>query len=986
MNRKTIPLAALPSLLLVLVLLLPYSHAQAYVHRIDPGLRSATQGGRMIYINVLLEGRLDRPSASGIAPGVTKRAARAAFLSELKTFHRGRQSRALALIRDLEARGLAGEVRPLWIANVLRLKASYEAISALSNLDEVISITADTPRQVLEPSAALSEPTTDIAWGVTEIEADRVWNELGYTGDGVLIAMVDTGVDYYHTDLQNRMWRNPGEIPDNGADDDGNGYVDDFYGFDFADADSDPMDDDGHGTITAGIAAGDGTAGTITGVAPGASIMACKVLTNLMGVESSSWEAMQYAVENGADVINLSIGWIQCVYNPTRATWRAVVENAMDAGLIVCAAAGNEGNAVGEAWYCPPPYNIRTPGDVPGVITLGAVRQDDTVPLFSSIGPVTWQDESPYDDFPYPPGLSKPDICAPGAKVNSLVIGGGYSGDYWSGTSTSTAYASGAAALMLEKNPYAPQHVIKQVMVDNAMPLSADPDRIGSGHLNAYASVSALPEPDTTPPSAITNMAASPGPGCDEVTLQWSAPGDDGSFGTCSCYDVRYVEESAGPIDDEGAWASAIELAGEPEPYPAGSIQVFKVSGLAPGATYYFAVRAADEDQNISGLSNSPCCATGATNVYPISQTTGFGAVVSGGLADLVESDDNYLVLEERVLEEGARPTRHDELIHTWTFSLPPLATGATLCIEAYHSVTEDDDDFDLSFSQNGVDFTYLTTVYETQDADQARAVSLPADIAGDVFVRVIDTDRIKRHNNINTLYVDQLLISFCGPPEPPPPTCECHVEAISLKLSIVDFDWRANAAVEIEEAGGERLPGVEVEGLWYLNDSFVTAVSAPTNDNGIATLPSPRLGASDGDVFRFVVENILKDGCTYDPAANLETEESIIVDYGLYIDAPALPASGPGSAPFLLAPRTVGSDSFTFQLNLGRELRLSAEIYDASGRMIRRLAGETAGPGPRRLTWDGSTSGGRRAAPGVYYYRIAAGEMSRKGKLILVR
>jgi hypothetical protein len=704
-----------------------------------------------------------------------------------------------------------------------------------------------------------------------------------------------------------------------------------------------------------------------------------------MGVESSSFEAIQYAVDNGADVINLSIGWIQCVYNPSRATWRSILENAMNAGVIVCAAAGNEGNAMDEAWYCPPPFNVRTPGDVPGVITLGAVRMDDTVPLFSSRGPVTWQDEPLYDDYPYPPGLAKPDICAPGAKINSLVMGGGYSGDYYGGTSTSSAYAAGAAALMLEKNPNAPQNVIKQYMVDVATPLDADPDRIGAGELNAYASVSALFEPDTTPPSPITNLSAAAGPDCDEVTLQWTAPGDDGTAGTCVCYDIRYVEESAGPIDSEGAWDMAIELAGEPEPSPAGSIQAFQVAGLTPGTAYNFAVRALDESQNMSALSNSPCCATGANDEYPVAQTIDIGAVASGSLAELQESDDSYLVLEERILEEGARPTRHDELIATWAFVLPDCAANATLHIEAFHSVTQDDDDFDLSFSENGVDFTYLGTIYETQDTDQALVFPLPDGATGDVFIRVDDTDRAKKHNKLNSLYVDHLMIRFCAPAEMPP-MCQSYVSEINLKLSRSGVNWRTSAAVYIGEVGGGPLPGAQVEGSWYLNGSHLSVVCATTDLQGLATLPSPKLKASDGDVFTFVVTDVIVDGCGYDPASNLETEESIVVNHGLYTEDLTSTVSGPGAATFMSPPRTIGTGNFTFQLSIEGAVELEADIYDASGRLVRRLAREYAGPGPRRLTWDGKNAGGRQAAPGIYYYRISAGDVLEAGKLILIR
>ena len=108
-----------------------------------------------------------------------------------------------------------------------------------------------------------------------------MWNELGFTGEGIIVGHIDSGIDLDHPDLSHRLWVNVDEIPGNGIDDDNNGYIDDINGWDFGDDDNNPNDDAagaGHGTHTAGTVAGDGSGGTQTGVAPGAHLWGFKVL------------------------------------------------------------------------------------------------------------------------------------------------------------------------------------------------------------------------------------------------------------------------------------------------------------------------------------------------------------------------------------------------------------------------------------------------------------------------------------------------------------------------------------------------------------------------------------------------------------------------------------------------------------------------------------------------------------------------------------
>src|SRR5262249_34913430 len=135
-------------------------------------------------------------------------------------------------------------------------------------------------------------------WGLHIIDAESAWDVT--RGEGIVVAVTDTGCDYTHPDLVGRMWTNPGEIPNNGIDDDGNGFIDDVRGWAFANDDNNPMDDDGHGTHVSGTIAAAGNNGLgVVGVAWGATIMPIKgIRGNGGGTTADLAAAIEYAVDN----------------------------------------------------------------------------------------------------------------------------------------------------------------------------------------------------------------------------------------------------------------------------------------------------------------------------------------------------------------------------------------------------------------------------------------------------------------------------------------------------------------------------------------------------------------------------------------------------------------------------------------------------------------------------------------------------------------
>ena len=176
------------------------------------------------------------------------------------------------------------------------------------------------------------------SWGLDRIGAPEAW-AMGYRGQGTVVAVLDTGVDWTHSDLNDNIWINTDEIAGNGIDDDRNGYIDDVRGWDFANRDNNPNDVQGHGTHVAGTIAAEANNIGISGVAPDAKIMAVKVLgDDGSGYITDIAAGIRYAVDNGAHVINMSLGG-----GGVNPTINSAIQYATSRGSLVVMAAGNSG-------------------------------------------------------------------------------------------------------------------------------------------------------------------------------------------------------------------------------------------------------------------------------------------------------------------------------------------------------------------------------------------------------------------------------------------------------------------------------------------------------------------------------------------------------------------------------------------------------------------------------------------------------------------
>ena len=309
------------------------------------------------------------------------------------------------------------------------------------------------------------------------------------TGDPrIIVAVVDTGVDCAHEDLLGRCWINADEIPDNGVDDDGNGYVDDRAGWSFYKESGDVQDVMSHGTHVTGIIAATINNGKgIAGVAPSVTIMPVAVFAPPVGVGTyyDLIRGILYAVDNGARVINLSLG--ATTYSRGEAEAIAYAE---EHGVVVVAAAGNRGS-----------NRLFYPAAHPQVIAVAATDASDTV--------ATWF--SNYGTYI--------DVAAPGVSVWSTIPGNGYGA--MSGTSMATPHVAGLAALILSLNPSLTPAQVRDLITryasDQVGPPNLDPPgwdpRYGYGRIHIGNTVAATPSRGSFPP---------PLPGGEAPQLPWT--------------------------------------------------------------------------------------------------------------------------------------------------------------------------------------------------------------------------------------------------------------------------------------------------------------------------------------------------------------------------------------------------------------------------------------------------------------------------------
>lgn len=391
--RKTI------ILLLISFCIINFCHAQKQC-RIDPELQQILKqkDNELISVNIILKKQIEAEKLGCKRQAFSdKSSKRDAVLKEFKNFSEASQADVLSTLQSGTRSDFVKDIKCHWITNMINCKASADVIYELSQHPDVAAIAYNKKEYMLfNEKAYKAEAVRGMTENITKVNADDVWKQ-GYTGKGVIVSILDTGINTEHIDLKDHLWDGGSEYPN--------------HGYNTANNSHDVSDDDGHGTHCAGIICGDGTSGTQTGIAPDATLMCIKVLDeNGEGSIDAIVSGIEFSVEHGADVLSLSLG---ASYPDmfTSSIHRNTFTNLLEFDILAAIAAGNDRDKID---IFPIPRNINAPGNCPpawihpdqranaggtsSVICVGAVDYSDNAAYFSSEGPVTWLG-SEWDDY-----------------------------------------------------------------------------------------------------------------------------------------------------------------------------------------------------------------------------------------------------------------------------------------------------------------------------------------------------------------------------------------------------------------------------------------------------------------------------------------------------------------------------------------------------------------------------------------------------------
>lgn len=482
--------------------------------------------------------------------GPARRRARAALIQQL----RQRAASSQKSLRDMLRQ--AGKTAPksLWLINALALKADPALIAAIARSPGVASVALDAV--IHAPSVLPAATTAPAAWNIEAVHAPDLW-KLGFTGQGVVVATLDTGVDITSSDLKDK-WRG-------GSD----SWYDPYNGtttpYDVPDP-SITLANFGHGTAVMGVLLGGSADGTAIGVAPGARWIAAKIFDDNGNADLSKiHQAFQWVLDpdgdpntdDAPDIVNNSWGLQlvgQCLTDPSLDNFQPDVQALEAAGIAVVFAAGNDG---------PDAATSNSPANYPQSISVGAVDQLDQVASFSSRGPAACG------------GGVYPTLAAPGVHIETDGLNG--NSVVADGTSFSSPHVAGVMALLLSKGAFPKVSVsaLEAALEGSATDLgTTGPDNdYGYGLVNALAAAKKL----NHPPAAATLISPPDGAAAltVPVTLHWDHPVDpDGQAVT----DAVFLSESA-----DFSTPVAASTTGTPKALPAGLGAGFLFAGLLAG-------------------------------------------------------------------------------------------------------------------------------------------------------------------------------------------------------------------------------------------------------------------------------------------------------------------------------------------------------------------------------------------------------------------
>ncbi len=1007
---------------------------------------SSRDADDLIPLDIVFKAQMDIHELESAVAGLSRPERRVLVARLLTDFSREHQHEVLAYLREMEQQGKVQAIKSFWINNAIYCEATPEVILALDIHKDIYYVDYDLKHMKLEEplhQAAPPDRTREIAWGVLKVRADQVW-PLGYTGDGIVVGVIDTGVNYNHVDLASHMWTDP-SYPN--------------HGWNFELNNDNPIDQLGHGTHCAGSVASDGTAGSQCGVAPEAQIMALRVRTQVDTVaENQIWAAMEFVVSpplspaNGGDLISMSLGF-RYIWNPRRSTWRTNCDNIGAAGVVMIVAAGNERQ------YSTPPEEVRCPGDVPSpwpnpengstgaqsaVVTIGATNINDYIADFSSAGPVTWQSINPFYDYAYPPGLVKPDVSAPGVNIKSCsyTSNTGYL-DGWDGTSMATPHVAGTVALMLEKNYLLTTRQIDSILQITAVDLgtTGKDNDFGAGRIDALNAVNA------TPGMGVYLMLA-------DFWLVDTAPGGNGNGWWESGEEVDLVVEiyNAGLDTAQNAYA----VLGTTDPYatvisdsvyigmmlPSDTIEVsYRVSASVSAP----AVHPVDFDLALDATGGSWDYGFGMY-INPLPLLTYQSLEISGGNGDGVLDPGETVDMVITVKNEGVRDAED--------------VTSTLLCGSSY--ITIDDDSGYMGFIAIDDTASNASDPYSVT-ADSATPTGTPVNFEVEVVSGTyIDTLQF-------SLVVGKKHYFLWNPDETPTPGQNMHqilgdlgyngdysttslagdlsmYQAVLVCVGIYSNNYvidasspEATALVDFLQNQNGRMY-LEGGDVWYYDPmwggyDFCPLFGINATDDGDDDL-GPVIGESNafttGMNFNYGGENnwidhidpqgsgflifhdgdnsyncgVANDAGTYrtvgtsfelgllTDGSGVSTREALIDSimkfFGIVLNPGVEEYPGTTTLPLVTQMNAVYPNPMTRMVHityqLARKTMVSLAVYDAAGRLVQRLEHGVQDPGLYAASWNARDMRDRTLPAGIYFVSFRADDNKRVEKIVLVR
>jgi len=893
-----------------------------------------------------------------------------------------------ALRVELDAAVLSGSVAgytSYWVSNLMVIEAEPAMIEQIAARPDVASVEPNFSVTLIEPVGRpqmggqdeLGEPHgagagdgggprgIGLAPGVRAINADQVWHQLGYTGAGRVVANMDTGVDGNHPALNTR-WRGFG-----GA----NPWQECWL--DVLGTNSQfPNDGNSHGTHVMGTITGLGAATQDSiGVAPGAQWIASNAINQGVGggfdndvIASFQWlmnpDGNVNTVDDVPDVVQNS--WrinegFGGGYTDCDSRWWNAIDNCEAAGVVVTFSAGNEG---------------------PGAQTIGSPPDRATTEFnVFSIGAV---DATNFPNFPYPiasfssrgptgcnvvPLLKiKPEVSAPGVDVYSSIPGGGYSGSF-SGTSMAGPHVAGIVGLMREANPNLDVDTIKQIIMETSRDEGAvgEDNTYGWGMVDAYAACIAATVGFADIAGHVGN-ASFGGVPIQGVEVKLLESGN------------RFFTNASG--DYSGAAAAGFYTVQASHPsFQTATANVSLVADQLSVVDFNLTDIAGPTITNVTNLIST----TDTVGPYAISATVqDFSTVTSVSLFWSVNggvwNETGMLGLFQNystTLPGHPADTRIDYYVQAEDGIGLVSTSPATAPAEVYSLIV-----------------TELLYAYNGEDPNDANwTLTAPGDVA--------TTGRWTRVDPIGTNYIG--LIMQPEDDHTPNPGVKCFItgnNGTEAGDDDVDNGCTTLTSPAFDLAGDES--AIVSYWRWYAmggasaDDELVVDVSS---NNGSSWVPLERTAAVQTDWEKATFD--LADVITLTSQVRLRfiacdinvqgLTEAGIDDFALEVFTPNTtdvqsPAAvlPPSAALAQNHPNPVVRGGTTIQFVLSNAAQASMDIYDASGRRLRRLVNAPLASGAHSIAWDGRDDNGRDLAPGVYFYRLTAGEFEQSRRLVV--